>query len=213
MAGLRPRSATGRSIEFGVVVSGKCFCPSRSPERIGNHCGRGTPLPLLCRLSPCWPARHGLGPDDARCGESAHRLNPLLRSQPRGFVGLRQVDQTAGRLQDESRLWRGHQEQLAGATGCGRTPSLGSVTCACTPQSLAGRSFGRAVTTGAPRSDGAHRWRSGWALKGWRSRPIGSAAGAGVDTFSCLAAAGSRETCRLRCPNFGRAMRDGHQAG
>ena len=39
-----------------------------------------------------------------------------------GLGGLRQVDQTVGRLHHESRLWRGHQEQLAGDTGCGREP-------------------------------------------------------------------------------------------
>ena len=92
---------------------------------------------------------------------------------------------------------------LPGIPAAAGSPSLGSVTCACTRQSLAGRSFRRAVTTGAARSDGAHRWRSGWPLRGCRSLPIGSAAGAGVDTFSCLAAAGSRETCRLRCPTCG----------
>ncbi|MFN8994764.1 MAG: hypothetical protein ACK5X3_14030, partial [Pseudomonadota bacterium] len=71
---------------------------------------------------------------------------------------------------------------------------------ACTPQSLAGRGFGRVVTTGAARSDDAHRWRSGGPLKGCRSLPMGSAAGAGDDAFSCQAAAGSRETCRLGVP-------------
>ena len=39
-----------------------------------------------------------------------------------GLEGLRQVDQTVGRLHDESRLWRGHQEQLAVDTGCGGEP-------------------------------------------------------------------------------------------
>jgi len=39
-----------------------------------------------------------------------------------GLGGLRQVDQTVGRLHDESRLWRGHRERLAGDTGCGGEP-------------------------------------------------------------------------------------------
>lgn len=114
-----------RFLLVGVVPSGQCFCPSRLPERIGNSCGRGTPLPLLCRLLRRWPARHGVGPDDARCGESAHRLNPLLRMQPRGFVGLRQVDQSVGRWADASRLWRVHRERLAGVAGCGWEPVTG----------------------------------------------------------------------------------------
>ena len=106
----------------GVVHSDQCFCPSRSPERIGNHCGRGTPLPLLCRLPPSWPARHGIGLGDARCGESAHRSSPCRVSGAPGLGGLRQVDQTVERLHDESRLWRSHQEQLAGNAGCGGEP-------------------------------------------------------------------------------------------
>jgi hypothetical protein len=63
------------------------------------------------------------------------------------------------------------------------------------------RGFGRVVTTGAARSDDAHRWRSGGLLKGCRSLPMGSVAGAGVDAFSCLAAAGSQEMGRLRAPD------------
>ena len=39
-----------------------------------------------------------------------------------GLRGLRQVDQTNGRLEDVSRLWRGHRERLSGDTGCGREP-------------------------------------------------------------------------------------------
>jgi hypothetical protein len=116
------RSALDQYLHAGVVHSGKCFCPSRSHERIGNHCGHGTPLPLLCRLPPSWPARQGLGLGDARCGESAHRSSPCRVSGAPGLWGLRQVDQTAGRLHDESRLWRGHQEQLAGDSGCGGEP-------------------------------------------------------------------------------------------
>ncbi len=89
---------------------------------------------------------------------------------------------------------------MQGIPDAAGSPSLGSVTCACSPQSVAGRSFWRAVTTGAPRSDGAHRWRSGGPLKGCRSLPMGSAASAEVDAFSGLAAAGSQETCRLGVP-------------
>jgi hypothetical protein len=29
----------------GVIHSGQCFCPSRTPQRNGNIKGRGTPLP------------------------------------------------------------------------------------------------------------------------------------------------------------------------
>jgi hypothetical protein len=89
---------------------------------------------------------------------------------------------------------------VAGYLKDGKTVTVGRLPCACTPQSLAGRGFGRVVTTGAARSDDAYRWRSGGPLKGCRSLPMGSVAGAGVDAFSCLAAAGSRETCRLGVP-------------
>ena len=203
----------GQLAVVGVVHSGKCFCPSRSPERIGNHCGRGTPLPLLCRLPPSWPARHGLGLGDARCGESAHRSSPRRVSGAPGLGGCARSIRPLGACMTNPACGGVIRNSSPGIPAAAGSPSLGSVTCACTRQPLAGRSFGRAVTTGAPRSDGAHRWRSGRPLKGCRSRPMGSAAGAEVDAFSCLAAAGSRETCRLGCPNFGRAMRDGHQAG
>ena len=41
-----PHGAQSVASLFGVVVSGQCFCPSRSPRRGGNCEGRGTPLPL-----------------------------------------------------------------------------------------------------------------------------------------------------------------------
>jgi hypothetical protein len=38
-------SGIGRLAVVGVIHSGQCFCPSRTPQRNGNIKGRGTPLP------------------------------------------------------------------------------------------------------------------------------------------------------------------------
>ena len=35
------------SVLRGAKGLGKCFCPSRAPQRGGNHKGRGTPLPFV----------------------------------------------------------------------------------------------------------------------------------------------------------------------
>ena len=35
------------SVLRGANRLGKCFCPSRAPQRGGNHKGRGTPLPFV----------------------------------------------------------------------------------------------------------------------------------------------------------------------
>ena len=35
------------SVLRGAKGFGKCFCPSRAPQRSGNHKGRGTPLPFV----------------------------------------------------------------------------------------------------------------------------------------------------------------------
>jgi hypothetical protein len=65
-----------------------------------------------------------------------------------------------------------------------------------------GAAFGASSLPVRLRSDDAHRWRSGMPRKGCRSLPMGSVAGAGVDAFSCLAAAGSQEIGRLRAPDW-----------
>ena len=41
----------------GVLMSGKCFCPSRTPKRCGNYKGPGTPRPF-CAEDIHWPPRH-----------------------------------------------------------------------------------------------------------------------------------------------------------
>ena len=41
----------------GVLMAGKCFCPSRTPGRCGNYKGPGTPLPFCAEVIHL-PPRH-----------------------------------------------------------------------------------------------------------------------------------------------------------
>ena len=143
------RSALDQYLRAGVVHSGQCFCPFLSPERIGNHCGRGTPLRLLCRLPPSWPARYGLGLGDARCGESVHRSSPCRVSGAPGLGGGARSIRPLGACMTNPACGGVIRNSVPGIPAAAGSPSLGSVTCACALQSLAGRGFRRVVTTGA----------------------------------------------------------------
>src|SRR5690606_15328964 len=62
----------------GVLMSGKCFCPSRTPKRIEKYEGLGTPLPKRAVNPPLLVATAApvLGVDGASCWKLSHRVEP-----------------------------------------------------------------------------------------------------------------------------------------
>ena len=161
VAGRRLQRLAARPIELGVVIhSGRCFCPSRTPQRNGNIKGRGTPLPFCADLF-----LHGL-PGTALASVTLAVASRATDRAPAASAASR-VSGVCARSIRPSGAWRTYhacggviENDYPGTPTAALSPSRGPVTCACTRQSLAGRSFGRAVTTGVPRSDDAHRWRS-----------------------------------------------------
>lgn len=89
----------------------------------------------MCRLPPAWPARHGLGRDGARCGESTHRPNPSAASAaPLGLIGVApgRSDRWAlgrhGPLVAGTSVQGGLWQVGRGPQAAARSPSLGSIT-------------------------------------------------------------------------------------
>jgi len=188
---LRPKVAprrrcarsSARTAPAGVIPSGKCFCPSRTPERDGNHEGHGTPPPFRAvGLLPAAAAR-GLGIDGASCGKALHRVEPLTQA-PGLAAGTMDCTEPAGR-------GRGKRPPCAVQWKAGQgSPSRGVVTCAGPRQVLAGCVITRVVTTGSrPRSDDAIE-------RGDRRPPPGAGRTATVAVRGCWLSAGQRRRRR-----------------
>ena len=75
-------------------MSGKCFCPSRTPERCGNYEGHGTPLPFCAEVLLLAAAARGIGFDGACCCKSLHRVEPLPKAL--GALGGALADMARG---------------------------------------------------------------------------------------------------------------------
>ena len=195
VAGRRLQRLAARPIELGVVIhSGRCFCPSRTPQRNGNIKGRGTPLPFCADLF-----LHGLpgtalasvtlavasrATDRAPAASAASRVSGVCARSIRPWALEGRIPLVAGSSRTTVRGYRLRQ----GARHAG--PSLAPA-----PRNrLPGAAFGASSLP-------AHRVVTT------------RIAGAAFNKFSCLAAAGSREIGRLGCPTCGLAMRDVHQSG
>jgi len=103
------------SSSCGVVVSGQCFCPSRSPRRAGNCEGRGTPLPLCAAVASLAAAARGMAAEVASGGKSIPRVEPLMSSP--GARGRRRAVHVLRRAADAARLWRDGSRSSAGIAG------------------------------------------------------------------------------------------------
>ena len=131
---------------FGVVVSGQCFCPSRSPRRAGSCEGRGTPLPLRAVVASLAAAARGMAAEVASGRKSVPRVEP--RCDRPGAQGRRRADRMLRRAADASRSWRGGSHRRPVLPAGSATPSLGVVTCASLGQPIDGWCISRVVTTG-----------------------------------------------------------------
>ncbi len=100
---------------FGVVVSGQCFCPSRSPRRAGNCEGRGTPLPLRAVVASLAAAARGMAAEVASGGKSVPRVEPLMSSP--WARGGRRAGHVHWRAADAFRSWRGGSHRSADLAG------------------------------------------------------------------------------------------------
>jgi hypothetical protein len=137
----------------GVLRSGKCFCPSLTPERCGNYKGHGTPLPLCAKVYLVAAAARGIGTDGACFCKPVHRVEPSIPWLWVRQIALRLTWPTAsGRVQI---ALHGLRIRRASST------SLGVVNCGSRRKSLS-----------ALASERPHRWRS--RLKGPASMPVGA---------------------------------------
>ena len=117
----------------GVLMSDKCFCPYRTPERCGNYKGHGTPLPFCAEVISLAAAARGIGTDGDCCCKSVHRAEPSIP-----WLWVRQIalrltwPAGSGRVQIAL-----HGLRIRRAL----SPSLGVVTCASHRKSLSAGAF------------------------------------------------------------------------
>ena len=134
----------------GVLKSGKCFCPSQTPERYGNYKGPGTPLPFCAEIIHL-PPRHAAW---RRWRFAVARRSIGLSHFPKALGA------PGGALADMARGERAGQIALHGLRfRCAVSSSLGVITCASHRKSLSAGAFRASSLPAGACSDDANAWR------------------------------------------------------